>query len=492
MTDHLPEDLARWPNSPRTILNVPSSAGKSEIRRAYAQLIRRFRPETHPQHFQRIREAMEMLLAGLNDEGGSQGFHVDLPTDYGIAQGGLRDSMQLSLDSDVRRESDAPPGFQSVFESTSWEAERDQIWAEYTQRPSSECLKKLHDLAVRSERDPMPFIMGCWAARLTPDLAMGRRPFDWIREGIEKFGGTPELIELLMEELRNNTTLLSEEDSGNLADHIRSSELLQAYLSSRWKLMAQRGLWQWITREYEATQKRFSYSRPEVWFQITLRVFELSVPTSDANAQKLAAMAREELQTLSSSRSSQQRQFEYADVLEFIRRSHQNRGGTSDDRLRQLVLDSPALDAEQFHLRVLELVGLYIDHPTRLLQILTDLAMRVPESIWLLSTHPQAWGRPAATAESRRDQTLLRAVELLLRQSGQLPYGDLRVDIAEFCRTECINSAILIDTLEQLKDSGAMPISQTVLSQVVRDLSLLLTCEWNWIFLHYCSAPDPE
>jgi hypothetical protein len=491
MTDHLSDELARWPINPRTILNVPSSAGKSEIRKAYAQLIRRFRPETHPQHFQRIREAMEILLAGLDDENGSESFSVELTSDYGIAQVGLFDSRQQPSGNDVRRESDASSISQSVHGSASWEAERDQVWAEYTQRPSAECLQKLQDLAVRSDRDPVPFLMGCWAARLRPDLARERRPFEWIREGIEKFGGTTELVELLMEELRDNTTLLSEEDSGHLAERIQSSELLQAYLSSRWKLMAQRGVWQWISREYEAMQVRFSYSHPEVWLQITLRVFELSVPASDPNAQKLVAMAREELRTLSSSRNSHQ-QFEYADVLEFIRRSHQNRSGTSDERLRQLVLDSPTLDAEQFHLRVLEIVGIYIDLPSRLLQILTELAMQVPESLWLLSTHPQAWGRPAATAEARRDQTLLRAVELLFRQSGQLAYGDLRVDIAEFCRAECINSGILIDTLVQLNESGSVLISQTILSQVARDLSLLLTCEWNWIFLHSCSAPHLE
>jgi hypothetical protein len=77
-------------------------------------------------------------------------------------------------------------------------------------------------------------------------------------------------------------------------------------------------------------------------------------------------------------------------------------------------------------------------------------------------------------------------------QFGQLAYVDLRVDIAEFCRAECINSAILIDTTKQLNESGAALISQTILSQVACDLSLQLTCESNWIFLPSCSTADLE
>jgi hypothetical protein len=491
MTSHLPAELERWPIAPRAILNVPSSADKAEIRRAYAQLIRHFRPETHPEHFQRIREAMEMLLAGLAGNGAAQGFSIGLPSELAHEQQGRPDFYPQPSARDMGQSVTASllsPGGQSTSQLN---VERDGIWDEYSQRPSAECLQKLHDLATSSELDPLPFLMGCWAARLTPELTPERRPFDWAREGIAQTGGSPELIEILLEELRDDITLVTEEASGQQAEQIKDIALAQAYLSARWRLMAQKGFWQRLTREFEATQKSFSYSRPDVWFQIVMRLFELCVLNPHADAQKLASTTREEIQALSSSRNSHQ-QSEYADVLIYIRHCYQNRFASGDDRLDSLVLDTNVLDADQFHLGVLRFVGRYIDLPARLLQILTELAMQVPEALWLLSTHPQAWGRSPDTADSKRDQALLRSVELMLRQSGQLPYGDFRKDIAEFCRYECINSAVLIDTLQQLHESRMMPVTDTILGQITRDLSLLLTCEWNWIFLHSCGPPKIE
>ncbi len=490
MSHHLPEDLDRWPIAPRAILDLPSSAGRTEIRRAYAQLIRHFRPETHPQHFQRIREAMEMSLASLEVNGHSEeGFSISRPSIHAIEQTARPEAFSQTTghnsDRPIPTSNSTPRDDSTQFLHT----ERDRIWEEYSQRPSAECLEQLHDLAVRSERDPLLFLMGCWAARLTPELSPKRRPFDWAREGIEQTGGSAELVEVLIEEIRDEITLATEQASGQPAERIRDIELAQAYLSARWRLMAQKGFWQRLTREYEAAQQSYSYSRPDVWFQIVMRVFELCILTENVDAQKLASTTREEIQALTSGRNSQQ-QSEYADVLVFIRHCFQNRFGTADDRLDNLILETNVLDSEQFHLGLLRFVGRYIDLPARLLQILTELAMQVPEALWLLSTHPQAWGRPPAAAEPKHDQALLRSVTNLLRQSGLLPYSDLRKDIAEFCRYECINSAMLIDALQQLQKSRAMPVIDNILAQITRDLSLLLTCEWNWIFLHSCGPPE--
>lgn len=48
------------------ILGIASDADSKEIRRAYARLIKEFRPETHPVEFANIREAYEIALANYN------------------------------------------------------------------------------------------------------------------------------------------------------------------------------------------------------------------------------------------------------------------------------------------------------------------------------------------------------------------------------------------------------------------------------------------
>ena len=59
--DHLPDDIRRWPRDPYQVLGVASPCDPREARKAYTRLIRRFKPEQFPDHFQRIREAYDAL-----------------------------------------------------------------------------------------------------------------------------------------------------------------------------------------------------------------------------------------------------------------------------------------------------------------------------------------------------------------------------------------------------------------------------------------------
>ena len=59
MTPELPDDPKRWPDDSFAILGVPRGAPEADIKRAYIRLIRRFKPEHHPDAFRKIREAYE-------------------------------------------------------------------------------------------------------------------------------------------------------------------------------------------------------------------------------------------------------------------------------------------------------------------------------------------------------------------------------------------------------------------------------------------------
>jgi hypothetical protein len=60
--DQLPEDPSHWPSDSFELLGVKRGASEKELRRAYNQLIRRFKPELYPVQFRRIREAYEQSL----------------------------------------------------------------------------------------------------------------------------------------------------------------------------------------------------------------------------------------------------------------------------------------------------------------------------------------------------------------------------------------------------------------------------------------------
>lgn len=57
----LPEDPQHWPADPYALLGVQPGDDLRVIKKAYAALIRRFKPEQYPVQFQRIREAFEQV-----------------------------------------------------------------------------------------------------------------------------------------------------------------------------------------------------------------------------------------------------------------------------------------------------------------------------------------------------------------------------------------------------------------------------------------------
>ena len=58
---HLPEDIAAWPTDPWKVLGLAQGTDFRVIRKQYAKLIRRFKPEHHPREFRRVRDAFESV-----------------------------------------------------------------------------------------------------------------------------------------------------------------------------------------------------------------------------------------------------------------------------------------------------------------------------------------------------------------------------------------------------------------------------------------------
>jgi hypothetical protein len=60
--NELPDDLSQWPKNNWELFSLDSqNVSYKDLRKAYSKLIKRFRPETHPEQFQRIQEAFETL-----------------------------------------------------------------------------------------------------------------------------------------------------------------------------------------------------------------------------------------------------------------------------------------------------------------------------------------------------------------------------------------------------------------------------------------------
>ena len=82
MTDSPGEpDWSLLPHDPVRFFGLAEGFDRRELKRSYNQLIRRFKPEKHPQEFQRIRAAYEQLDSGIRYGLGVQ-FSADSPGEY--------------------------------------------------------------------------------------------------------------------------------------------------------------------------------------------------------------------------------------------------------------------------------------------------------------------------------------------------------------------------------------------------------------------------
>ncbi len=61
MANHAPGDWRHLPHDPQAFFGLDGDFDRKQLKRAYGALIRQFKPETHPNEFQRIRQAYEQL-----------------------------------------------------------------------------------------------------------------------------------------------------------------------------------------------------------------------------------------------------------------------------------------------------------------------------------------------------------------------------------------------------------------------------------------------
>jgi hypothetical protein len=188
----LPDDPADWPDDPYLVLGVTRGAAAADVRRAYTGLIRRFRPEQHPERFRRICEAYERLTATA-------------PAAPFVA-----DFQRRDLQSDVppRRPRPARPSADAKPKRKSPRGHSlDDFWplAERGDWPAA--YQHLLTSDPRGRTSSRIAAALYWSLKLHPELDRTRRPIDWLLESILARGPRP-----LVDELYRQEQLATNED----------------------------------------------------------------------------------------------------------------------------------------------------------------------------------------------------------------------------------------------------------------------------------------
>jgi len=238
MTEDSPlsEDLARWPADPYALLGVNRTAGERDLRRAYVRLIRTWKPEQFPEHFQRIRSAYETLLRFLS-------FFVEaVPRD--IAEAASTGPISQALD------------------------EVEEVWRLALEGQEETAYRRYVEFAERRPGRADVVIRLYWLLAVDPQLDPNKTAFDWLVQGLVSNGAEGPLRALYLRELSDNPA----EATTPRADRIlelpmsaaRLADIADAHIAALVKLAA----WDLIEKNMDRLADRIARDDEQAWLRL--------------------------------------------------------------------------------------------------------------------------------------------------------------------------------------------------------------------------------
>ena len=472
MTEQLSDNSDDWPINPFDLLGVDSGAERAEVRRAYSGLIRRFRPETHPRQFQRVREAFEKVMAAIESRGlNANDVRKDLKDSVGGHEVNVSGSRPTTVAKATSHQNDLAEG----------------IWNQFSLQPDVEQYQQIHRLADTDESTVDTYLMAYWMLRLRPDFAPSEHPVVWLTQAFRCDGADPRLVDLLLDEFRRDPSLVSQEISGGTARRIVSSELLCIYLLGRWNVLGELRYWEQLADEVDEARERLALDHPVAWFRLLSRVYEMTAFTSNNAGRSLFACMQQEITEVDSRHPGRHYSLDVLDILPAIQEQQSHGASLSGSpKLDRLLLDCTMLSCESFRRQLFELIAESLDSPAATLDSVTRLAILLPEGFWLLLREADGAGIFEELSESCESETL-EALALMINVYRGQGYDQVRGAIADFSRDECLSATTILDALLSLGES--VPQAYDFAEAMRQDTPLMLTCQMVYCFLEASAPP---
>lgn len=221
MSDHeLSEDISKWPSDPYRLLGVDRKVSSDDLRRAYANLIRRFKPERFPEHFQRIRSAYESIRQFQEHADGSFNF----PHTWQSPPPSRPEPQHPVADTTPSESDELSPAARMT----------ESIWNLAITGDREEAYKLLHRQIEYTPRDESIYARMYWLHVLFPELDGKHTPSRWLVIGLKHAEEKVYLFELLRRELCH---------SPGESTTTRYFELIRTVLPLEWMLAAL--AWRW-------------------------------------------------------------------------------------------------------------------------------------------------------------------------------------------------------------------------------------------------------
>jgi hypothetical protein len=256
MSEHLlPDDLGRWPENPYDLLGVSSDVDPRELRRAYTRLIRHYKPEQFPEHFQRIRSAYEMILRYAQFFGATQRTEERPPAEQ--------------PEGEVADRAEGLPMPRPILRTLAQDMA--DAWELVCRGEEASAYRRLLELHERHPQSDEVFTRLYWLLALTPEVDPGRSPCEWLVRGLKATQMNGPLRELYRREIvRDPEEAISGRCTG-LLESLARPALLIDLVDWRWQAASRyKNLGGIVTDHLQALRERFERDDEESWVRLTL------------------------------------------------------------------------------------------------------------------------------------------------------------------------------------------------------------------------------
>jgi hypothetical protein len=268
MSDHtLPDDCSRWPDSPFELLGVSPGVNERDLRRAYASLIRTFKPEQFPEHFRRIREAYEAVrnYARFFSAFQAPGDEPGPPADDHPAERPEAITPEASGTSPPLEDCAEPL---RLTMPRSLEDELDEAWDRAVDGDEAGAYARLLELHERQPwRSETCLRLYCLLS-VARHLDSGREPCDFLAQGLRRTGGSGPCHEMYRREVEENPDEALTERFAGVMDAATQPGLFATLVEWRWRAAGARGQLGVIVDDLPARRERLAGDQEEVWLRL--------------------------------------------------------------------------------------------------------------------------------------------------------------------------------------------------------------------------------
>lgn len=340
MSEHaLPDDLAAWPSDPYEVLGVEATDDDRAIRRAYARLVKQFKPEVHPEHFQRLREAHDAAREGVK-------WRTRFAAHHEPETDGWEDVLtsRADIDPPVHRtfdDGDAPDAGSTASFRDDVDAEIDDAWRAAEVGDLRTAYDRLRSLAGRRHGHPGVAVRLYWLLWIDDSLDE-RDPVDWLVEGLGESGPRGPLWELYKQAIGVPPVQpVTHEPPLGVNGAVDGGRLVDLALA-RIEATSWRGLWTRLRADLDRLRDPIQDGYGEQWTHIVGRALEhVSWWRGQESAEALRRDLSAELEALSRQYPGIDDVFDRAELLaETVEAVHRMRGDSRLSEVGALVRDS--------------------------------------------------------------------------------------------------------------------------------------------------------